>query len=88
MDESQLLEVAREAVFVMLKISAPVMLAGLFVGVLISLFQALTHIQEMTLTFVPKILVTFGTLLLMLPFMLATLVDFTRSVMDRAAHGG
>lgn len=88
MNESELLEVAREGIFVMLKISAPVMLAGLVVGVLISLFQALTQIQEMTLTFVPKILVTFGTLLLLLPFMLNTLVDFTRLMMDRAAHGG
>lgn len=88
MSESDLLELAREAIFVMLKISAPVMLAGLVVGVLIALFQALTQIQEMTLTFVPKILVTFGTLLLMLPFMLNTLADFTRLMMDRAAHGG
>jgi flagellar biosynthetic protein FliQ len=88
MDEAALLEVAREGIFVMLKISAPVMLVGLFIGVLISLFQALTQIQEMTLTFVPKILVTFGTLLLMLPFMFSTLVDFTHQMMDRAAHGG
>lgn len=88
MNEADFLAVAREAIYVMLKISSPVMLVGLVVGLLIALFQALTQIQEMTLTFVPKILVTFGTLLLMLPFMLQTLVDFTRQIMDRAAHGG
>lgn len=88
MNEADFLAVAREAIYVMLKISAPVMLAALAIGLVIALFQALTQIQEMTLTFVPKILVTFGTLLLMLPFMLQTLVDFTRQIMDRAAHGG
>ncbi len=88
MTEADLLDVARDALIVVIKTSAPVMLAGLTVGVLISLFQALTQIQEMTLTFVPKILVTFTSLLLLLPFMLKTLVEFTRIVMDRAAHGG
>lgn len=88
MNETDLLEVAREGIYIMLKISAPVMLAALVIGLVIALFQALTQIQEMTLTFVPKILVTFGVLLLMLPFMLNTLVDFTRQLMDRAAHGG
>lgn len=88
MNEAQLLEVARDALLVTLKISAPLLLVGLLVGVVIALFQALTQIQEMTLTFVPKILVTFVTLLLLLPFMLNTLVEFTRAMLDRAAHGG
>lgn len=88
MNEAQLLDVAREGLLVMLKISAPLLLVGLLVGVVIALFQALTQIQEMTLTFVPKILVMFATLLLLLPFMLGTLAEFTRAMMDRAAHGG
>jgi len=77
MDESAVLEIGRDAVIVMLKISAPVMLVSLTVGLLISLFQALTQIQEMTLTFVPKLIVVFISILLLGPFMLHTLVDFT-----------
>lgn len=87
MNEAEVLDVARQALVVMLTISAPILMVGLTVGVLVALFQALTQIQEMTLTFVPKILVTFATLLLLLPFMLSTLVEFTRAMMDRAAHG-
>jgi Flagellar biosynthesis pathway, component FliQ len=57
------------------------------VGLAISLFQALTQIQEMTLTFVPKIVAIFLSLLIFLPFMLNTLSDFTREMLDRAVHG-
>ncbi len=88
MTEAELLDVARSAMLTMLELSAPPLLIGLAVGVVIALFQALTQIQEMTLTFVPKILATFVTLLLLLPFMLRTLIEFTRSMLDRAAHGG
>ena len=83
MDESAVLEVGRDAVIVMLKISAPIMLISLIVGLVISLFQALTQIQEMTLTFVPKMLVVFISLLLLAPFMLHTLIDFTEQLMSR-----
>lgn len=88
MTEADLIEVSREGMIVMLKVSAPALLAGLVVGLVVSLFQALTQIQEMTLTFVPKVVVIFLALLLFLPFMLHTLVDFTRSIMDRAIAGG
>ena len=88
MSEAELIEIARQGMLVMLQVSAPVLLAGLVVGLIISLFQALTQIQEMTLTFVPKVLVIFLTLLLALPFMLHTLSDFTRSLMDRMVSGG
>ena len=71
----------------MLKISAPIMLISLIVGLIISLFQALTQIQEMTLTFVPKMLVVFISILLLGPFMLHTLVDFTEQMMSRMASG-
>jgi flagellar biosynthetic protein FliQ len=87
MDEAAILEIGRDAVIVMLKISAPIMLVSLTVGLLISLFQALTQIQEMTLTFVPKLLVVFISLLLLGPFMLHTLVDFTEQMMNRMAAG-
>jgi flagellar biosynthetic protein FliQ len=84
MDEAALLEIARDAVIVTLKVGAPVMLVSLVVGLLISLFQALTQIQEATLTFVPKIIIVFASLLLLAPFMLHALVDFTEQVMSRA----
>jgi flagellar biosynthetic protein FliQ len=65
----EVLDVARDAIYTLIIVSAPVMLVGLVVGVIISLFQALTQIQEMTLAFVPKILAIFVSLLVALPFM-------------------
>jgi flagellar biosynthetic protein FliQ len=65
----EVLDVAREAIITLVVVSAPVMLVGLVVGVVISLFQALTQIQEMTIAFVPKILAIFVSLLIALPFM-------------------
>ena len=56
MDETQFLQFARESVLVMLTVASPVMLIGLVVGLAVAIFQALTSIQEMSLTFVPKIL--------------------------------
>lgn len=83
MDATDVLEIAREAVIVTLKIGSPVLLLALVVGLTISLFQALTQIQEMTLTFVPKAIVIFLSLIIFMPFMLGTLVTFTEGLMDR-----
>lgn len=88
MTEAEILDISREGILVMLKISAPALLTALAVGLIISLFQALTQIQEMTLTFVPKIVAIFLSMLLFLPFMLNTLGDFTRAMLDRAVNGG
>ena len=66
------LDVARDAIWTIVVVSSPLMVVGLVVGVVVSLFQALTQIQEMTLTFVPKIIAIMLSLLLLLPFMLAT----------------
>lgn len=65
----EVLDVGREAIITLVVVSAPVMLVGLVVGVAISLLQALTQIQEMTIAFVPKILAIFMSLLIALPFM-------------------
>jgi flagellar biosynthetic protein FliQ len=65
----EVLDVARDAILTLVLVAAPLMLVGLAVGVAISLFQALTQIQEMTLTFVPKILAMFLAMLVALPFM-------------------
>jgi flagellar biosynthetic protein FliQ len=64
------------------------MLAGMAIGLVIALFQALTTIQEMTLTFVPKILVIFVTIILFLPFMLTTLIEFSHTLFDHIVAGG
>ncbi len=83
MNEANTLEVAREAVLVLLQVSGPILIISLVVGLIISLFQALTQIQEMTLTFVPKIIVVFISLLLLFPFMLATMQGFMERLVDR-----
>ncbi len=83
MNAADVMEVSREAVVVMLKIGSPVLLLALTVGLVISLFQALTQMQEMTLTFVPKALMIVVSLMIFLPFMLGVLVTFTESLMDR-----
>jgi flagellar biosynthetic protein FliQ len=77
------LDVARDGLIVLLKIGAPVMSVALIVGLIISLFQALTQIQEMTLAFVPKILVIFLSLIVLLPFMMTTLTTFSERLFDR-----
>jgi flagellar biosynthesis protein FliQ len=65
----EVLDVARDAIVTLLIVSLPLMLVGLVVGVVISLLQALTQIQETTLVFVPKIIAIFVALLIALPFM-------------------
>ena len=88
MTEAELIELARVAMVVMVKVAAAPLLAGLAIGLMVAMFQALTQIQEMTLTFVPKVLTVFLVLLLFLPFMLHTLMDFMHLVLDRAIAGG
>jgi flagellar biosynthesis protein FliQ len=87
-DQAAILDIARETVFVTLKLGAPILLLALVAGVAISLLQALTQMQEMTLSFVPKILAILLSLIIFLPFMLTTLMDFTHELMDRIASGG
>jgi len=80
---TEAIDIGRETIYVMLKIGGPVMLLALTVGLAIALFQALTSIQEMTLTFVPKIIVIFVGVMLMLPFMLSSLTTFSQGLFDR-----
>jgi len=87
-DTPEVLDIARDAIFVMLKIGAPIMAVALLIGLVISLVQALTQIQEMTLSFVPKLLVMFVSLLLLLPFMISTLSTFTERLADRIVSLG
>ena len=80
MSEEAVLEIGRNGIWVVLQLSAPIMAAGLLIGLIIALFQALTTIQEMTLTFVPKIIVIFISILVLLPFMMTTLVEFSQEL--------
>ncbi len=88
MNEAEAIEVCREAIIVMLKLVGPVMLAGLLVGVTISILQTVTQIQEQALTFIPKMVVVFGLTIVLLPFMLSTLGGFTHSLTDRIVEIG
>jgi flagellar biosynthetic protein FliQ len=76
MDIPQVVDIIRDALWVLIKVSAPLMITALVVGLVVSLLQALTQIQEMTLTFVPKILAMFAVMMLVLPFMLQSLIEF------------
>jgi len=89
MDTSDVIELSREAIWVTLMIGAPLLLTALVIGLVISLVQALTQIQEMTLAFVPKVVSMFVVFLLTMPFMIATLNTFTRDLAARiVATGG
>lgn len=87
MTGAEVLDVAREGIFVLLKVSAPLMLVALAVGLTIALFQALTQIQEMTLVFVPKILAIFLFMLIFLPFMGQTLSTYMDYIADKIVTG-
>lgn len=83
MNETAVMEIGREALWVVLLTAGPIMMAGLLIGLAIALFQALTTIQEMTLTFVPKIIVIFLAIMVFLPFMMTEVVEFSRTLFDR-----
>lgn len=83
MEAAEVMDIAKEGIWVTLKMGAPIMIIALLVGLTISLFQALTQIQEMTLAFVPKILVIFFSILLYLPFMLSSITSFAENMAAR-----
>ena len=83
MSGADVIDVARDAIWVLLMVAGPIMLIALSVGLTVALFQALTQIQEMTLTFVPKIIAIFVSLLLFFPFMGSTLEAFMQRIAER-----
>jgi flagellar biosynthetic protein FliQ len=83
MTGGEALDLAREATWVLVVIAAPVMLIGLAVGVAIGVLQALTQIQEATLVFVPKILSIFAAVILLLPFMAASMSGLMNAIVQR-----
>ncbi len=88
MDGAQVLDIARDGIWVMILVGAPMMAVGLIVGIVIALFQALTQIQEQTLVFVPKILAIFIVMLIALPFMGATMSAYMTRLADLIVTGG
>lgn len=73
---------AQRAIEVTMLMSAPMLLAGLAIGLLVSIFQAATQINEMTLSFIPKLLVTFIVMVLAGPWMIELFTDYTRQLFE------
>jgi flagellar biosynthetic protein FliQ len=88
LEAAQVLDMARNGVFTLLLVISPLMVIALVAGLIIALFQALTSIQEMTLTFVPKILLVFIALIMFLPFMADKLTAYARESFTLIAGGG
>jgi flagellar biosynthetic protein FliQ len=88
MTGAAILDVARDGIGTFLKVGAPLMLVALAVGLVISLVQALTQIQEQTLIYVPKIIAVFGAMLLFLPFMADAMASYMGRIAVRIASGG
>ena len=80
MTQQQVLDIMREALFLVIKCSAPLLLVSLVVGLIISIFQTITYIQEQTLTFVPKVIAVFLTLMLVAGWIGTNLTDFIENL--------
>ncbi|MDD3765723.1 MAG: flagellar biosynthesis protein FliQ [Eubacteriales bacterium] len=77
MNQSEVIAVTQQALYMVMKVSAPILITGLIVGLIISIFQATTQINDQTLSFVPKIIAVFIVLLVSGAWMINTLIDFT-----------
>ena len=80
MSQDLAIQMGREALYMVMLVSAPMLGLGLIVGVVVSIFQATTQIQEQTLAFVPKILATFVAILIFGPWILGMMVDYAREM--------
>lgn len=88
MTPEQIADISNLTIKTLLYVSFPLMLVALIVGLIIALFQALTSIQEMTLTFVPKILLVFLSLMILLPWMSDKMMLFATEIFSLIAGGG
>lgn len=82
MNDAFVVDIFGKAIYHILILSAPMLFAALFVGLIISVFQATTQIQEQTLAFVPKVIAIFLVILILGPWLLNTMVEFTLSIFD------
>ena len=83
MTPDMVIKLAEQSIFIIILISAPMLLIALAVGLLVSVFQAMTQIQEQTLAFIPKILAVFISLVVFGPWMLTMLLDYTRNLFQQ-----
>lgn len=88
MTDAEIIDLTREAIWITIKLGTPVMMVGLFVGVVVALLQALTQVQEMTLVFVPKMIAMYVAMMIGLPFMTVALIDFMHELADKIIAGG
>ena len=82
-DPAVVVDIGKDALLMSLTIAGPLLMGGLVVGLAVGIFQAVTQIHEMTLTFIPKILTIFGILLLLMPWMIMKLIDYTVTLFGR-----
>jgi flagellar biosynthesis protein FliQ len=80
MTPDMVINLAKQSIYTIMLISAPMLLIALAVGLLVSVFQAMTQIQEQTLAFIPKIIAVFISIVLFGPWMLTVLLDYTRDL--------
>ena len=85
MSDEFVIDICRKAIQVALMVSGPMLLAGMIVGLIVSIFQATTQINEQTLTFIPKIVAVFLTLLLLTPWMIHTMTSFAGGIFSTIA---
>lgn len=83
MSETEMAGALRDTLWVVLKLGGPILVVALIVGLVVSLLQAVTQINEATLVFVPKLLALFASLALLGPFMISTLDSYTHALMSR-----
>lgn len=86
MNETNVLEITRQGLSVAVMVGLPILAVALFLGLLVSVFQAITQVQEMTLTYVPKLIGAGLVLVLFGGWMMSTLVSFMRFCFEHAAH--
>lgn len=86
MDAALIGEINKEAIYVLIMTSGPILLVSLMIGLIVSLFQALTQIQESTLTFVPKLLVIYLSLIFLGPYITTRLQVFTDHMIQHIIH--
>ena len=83
MTQGETLTIFKDALWLILKLSAPILIVSILIGLIISIFQAATQIHEQTLTFVPKVVAILGLILVLLPWLVRTMVEFTTAVIQR-----
>jgi len=86
MNENIVIDIAREAIFTIIKVAAPILLVSLIVGLIVSILQTVTSIQEQTLTFVPKLIAILLVLLLFGNWMLTTIKEFMQELFNNFSY--